>query len=547
LKQDTNYLPALVEMASLANRRADPTAALGFARHALSVDTYDPGANYQFGLASAAAGHLADAKEAFSIAALSPGWRSAAGTELAKEYLREKLYDRALASAKESLSSNTRNLDALQLCACVSRLRSDAVGADAALAALLELEPLNHFARFEQLLRSKVRPKEFTGLIRNELPHETFLELAAWFHGVGLDTDAAKVLDLAPPSAEALYWLAYLRQDTNLLARAEAATPEFVFPFRTESIPVFEWAARQRSAWQPSYFLALIHWHLGDLAQARQLLTACGDEPPFAPFYAARAQLANGSPVRDFRRAAELDPAQWRYGAVLARHHLKHDDPAAALAVATDYARRFPANDALALLRAKALLLTDQHQAAAELLTSLHVLPAEGTTEARALFHEAHLLLAVDRLQAESYDEALRLVDTARQWPERLGSGKPYPADIDERLEDWVTCQCQLGRKAPDAARQALTRILAIPARPKGQGIGDLIRALALKQSGRAAEAEQLLKDWQVQDPGSELAKWGTEIFAGRPAPLPASLQELNCRVLAGVTGAGLHPDLLPR
>ena len=84
-KQDTNYLPALVELAALANRRADSAAALGFARHALSIDTYDPGANYQFGLASAALGHQADAKDAFSLAALSPGWRSAADTELAKE------------------------------------------------------------------------------------------------------------------------------------------------------------------------------------------------------------------------------------------------------------------------------------------------------------------------------------------------------------------------------------------------------------------------------------------------------------------------------
>jgi predicted Zn-dependent protease len=232
---------------------------------------------------------------------------------------------------------------------------------------------------------------------------------------------------------------------------------------------------------------------------------------------------------------------------MLARHYLKRDDPAAALTVATDYARRFPANDALALLRAKGLLLTGQHQAAAELLSSLHMLPSEGTTEARALFHEAHLLLAVDRFQAGSYDEALRLVDTSRQWPERLGAGKPYPADVDERLEDWVICQCQLGRKAPAEARQALDRILAIPARPKGQGIGDLIRDLALKQAGRAAEAEQLLKAWQAQDPGTDLANWGAEIFAGQPAPLPASLQDLNCRVLASIARAGLHPELLPR
>ena len=184
---------------------------------------------------------------------------------------------------------------------------------------------------------------------------------------------------------------------------------------------------------------------------------------------------------------------------MLARHYLKRGDPAAALAVADDYARRFPANDSLALLRAKALLLTGQYRAAAEFLASLRVLPAEGTTEARALFHEAHLLLAVERLQAGSFDEALRLVNTAREWPEKLGAGKPYPADLDERLEDWLTAQCQLARKAPEAARQALDKILAVPARAKGQGTGDLIRALALKQAGRAAEAEQLLKDWQAQ------------------------------------------------
>ena len=125
----------------------------------------------------------------------------------------------------------------------------------------------------------------------------------------------------------------------------------------------------------------------------------------------------------------------------------------------------------------------------------------------------------------------------ARQWPENLGAGKPYPADIDERLEDWLTAQCQLARKAPDAARQALDKILAIPARTRGQGTGDLIRALALKQSGRAAEAEQLIRGWQAQAPGTDLAEWGAELFAGHPGPLPASVKDSDCRVLAAIAG----------
>jgi hypothetical protein len=189
------------------------------------------------------------------------------------------------------------------------------------------------------------------------------------------------------------------------------------------------------------------------------------------------------------------------------------------------------------------MLLTGQHRAAAEFLSSLHVLPAEGTTEARALFHEAYLLWAVERLQAGAFDDALRLVNTAREWPERLGSGKPYPADLDERLEDWFTAQCQVGLKAPDAAQQALGKILAISARVEGQGTGDLIRALALKQSGRAAEAEQLLKDWQERSPGTDLAKWGAELYAGHAAPLPPSLKDLDCRVLAGIASARPNPE----
>ncbi len=444
--------------------------------------------------------------------------------------------------------SNARNLDALQLCVCAERLQGDGAGPDAALAALLELDPLNHFARFEQYLRGKARAKDFTALIRNELPHETFLELAAWYHGVGLDTDAAKVLDLAPPTAEVLYWLAYLRRDTNLLARAEAASPEFVFPFRTESIPVFEWAAQQRPAWQPNYFLALIRWHLGELPQARQLLAACGDEPRFAPFYAARAQLAEDDAVPDLQQAARLDPAQWRYGAMLARHYLKRGDPAAALAVADDYARRFPANDSLALLRAKSLLLTGQYQAAADFLSSLHVLPAEGTTEARALFHEAHLLLAVERLQAGAFDDALRLVNTAREWPESLGAGKPYPADLDERLEDWFTCPmpacAQSPRGCPPGARQDSG---GARARRKGRGPATSSAPWPSSKPAASPKPSNSSKTGRRETPAPT---WPSGALNSSPVarhPCRLHCKDLDCRVLAGIALAGIAPDPLPR
>jgi Tfp pilus assembly protein PilF len=532
LKTDPNFAPGLVEMAALENRRGNRAKARDFALRALSIDTYDPGANYQLGLASVGLGRNADAIESFSLAALSMGWRSAACTELAKQFLREKRYERALASAQESLDANQHNLDALQIQACIHRLQGNTIGAESSIGTLLALDPLNHFARFEKYLHRKTRPEEFTSLIRNELPHETYLELAAWYRGAGLDEDAAKVLDLAPPTAEVLYWLAYLRQDKALLARAAAASPEFVFPFRAEALPVFEWA-KQTSAWQPKYYLALLRWSQGEIEQARELLASCGDVSKFAPLYAARAQVSEEGAARDLEKAARLDHAQWRYGAMLARHHLKQGNPVAALAVADEYAKRFPSNGALALLYAKALLASNRHEQACDLLSSLKLLPCEGNTEAHALFRESHLMLAAQRLKAGALGEALHLIDKAREWPESLGAGKPYPSDSDERLEDWLACQCDLKRNASSEVQQMLNKIISFPSPPGRRGIGEVVRALALKQSSRTSEAEQLLNDWLKAEPSNQVAKWGKALLSGVPAPLPQDLQDGGCRILA--------------
>jgi glyoxylase-like metal-dependent hydrolase (beta-lactamase superfamily II) len=71
-------------------------------------------------------------------------------------------------------------------------------------------------------------------------------------------------------------------------------------------------------------------------------------------------------------------------------------------------------------------------------LARLTILPYEGAGEGRVLYREAKLMLAVDALRNNKVSVALRAIAAAREWPERLGAGKPYPADIDERLEDWL-------------------------------------------------------------------------------------------------------------
>jgi tetratricopeptide (TPR) repeat protein len=533
LRSNPNFLPALVEMAALSNRKADWARARDYSQHALSIDTYDPAANYQYGLCSVGLGSQADAEDAFSIAALSAGWRSAAFTEMAKLHLRQKQYDRALMDADAALDSNQGNVDAMQLKACIGRICRQKRVFESACRTLLERDPLNHFARFENFLRGEGSLGDFTKLIRNELPQETYLELAAWYRNAGLESDAARVLEIAPPTGEVLYWLAYLQRNTNLLSRAESASPAFVFPFRTEAIPVFEWACGKSASWQPRYYLSLIRWFQGDAASARALLLSCEEQPQFAPFYAARAQVIGAGAAHDLAKAAQMDPAQWRYGWMLAKHHLTQTNSAAALAVARQYNLRFPTNTVIALVYAKTLVLDGQSKAAIDLLSRLRVLPSEGSIDARALLREARLMLAVEEMKKGLLDVALQHIVSAREWPENLGAGKPYAADIDERLEDWLAFQCEQSRN-PTQAQFFLSRILSTLDYPKGSYVGPVIRALALEQSGRSFEVSNALKPLAMTpDNERRFAFWVKEALARRATSFPLPEQDSDARILA--------------
>ena len=61
----------------------------------------------------------------------------------------------------------------------------------------------------------------------------------------------------------------------------------------------------------------------------------------------------------------------------------------------------------------------------------------------------------------------------------------------------------------------------------------DVIRALALKQTGHAAEGEQRLKDWLAHDPKSDTAKWGLEVLAGKPAAASGDSKDPSLHILA--------------
>jgi len=180
-------------------------------------------------------------------------YRSSAYCQLGEIYLMEGNSGRALEFLRRALDYDANNIKAQQVLSTAYRLLKNPAKAKETLGRILEIDPLNHLARFEQYLLEPGAQKlgEFKSLIRNEIPHESYLEIAMHYVNLALADDALRLLEAAPEHPTVRYWQAYLLREKSpersreVLKKAAALSPYLVFPFREESIPVFQWADKR--------------------------------------------------------------------------------------------------------------------------------------------------------------------------------------------------------------------------------------------------------------------------------------------------------------
>lgn len=511
LKKDPLYVPAYVGLAENSNRRGDWDIAEDLARQALRIDTYDAAANYQLGLAYLHLGNLTNAKEAFSVCVISDSCRSAGFTGLAKARLKAGEWVRADEAAQQALIYNALNADAI--CARSAALRH--AKPENTAESGKDLKDLNFLKDFsaahpllalplaELFLHGELEESAFLTSVQCELPHETFLELAAWYKTVGLTMDAMRIIETALKRpdvrrTELLYWLAFLKDDPKTLAQAENESLDFCFPFRPEALEVFRWAFRNNEkSWKNRYLLAVLFAALEKPELASQLLRECGETPDYAPFYAFRAELAKSQSEprenvkKDLERAFRLEPETPRYATKYAAWLAENGWEKDLDALTAEYIQKFPTNTNLVLLRARALMMNKRDLEAYEFLKKAVFLPAEGSLLARNLWRRATLNLAVQAFEAGKLAEALEWSKCARLWPENLGSGKPYADLCDERLEDWIAYLCT---KKPEFLKR-----IAAPMDPDQEKVWSkkpvsaLLSALALCELGENENAQKLM------------------------------------------------------
>ncbi|MDO4586201.1 MAG: DUF5107 domain-containing protein [Planctomycetia bacterium] len=555
LSLDPLYINAYSALAENAYRRAEYQRATDYCRKALSIDLYDATTNYYLGKSQAALGNWTNAKEAFCVAVLSDFNRSASLTELAKIFMRENDL-RTFDLIEQALDSNRQNLIALHL--KLSALRKEKTESRQKefyqlVQQLLEKNPLDHFVRFELYLADQEAAETVCDLIRWELPHETFLETALFYDQTGQTADAISILNLALKKeginrTEILYWLAFLTNDLEMLRKAEQESPDFCFPFRKESLLVFQWANQNGSSWKNAYYLAILEAFLGHLEEAQTLLASCENRPDYPPFYIFRGRLIKKNRLNDYRKAFDLAPNQARYAVILATELQNQNKTIDFFPIVEEYVQRFPLNAKLILLYAQGLMALERQEEAFQFLKSTVFLPNEGSLLGRNVYHEAALVSAACQYANQNFENALQRAEDAKIWPENLGSGKPYNEYCDERLEDLLIGFSAQKLQQPEKATKAFQRVLATElSNPDDESTAidrdiqrqtfeqnpfdKLFSALALREIGKPEEARQRLENW-IQDNQSDekvqkRAQWSLDYFDDKSVELlDASLTE---------------------
>lgn len=515
LIKDPLYIDAFAALTELYYRSVQYDSALYFANKALQLDTYHPAANYFAGITYQAKGDLTDALESLGWAARSTEYRSIAYAQMASiEFL---LNNKELAEhyAIRALDFNNTNIIAIQLLSILCRRSGEVSKAEKYLEILKNIDPLSHFAGFEHYLLnpSDENLRLFTSSITNEMPYQTFLELCMLYYGLGLKNDALSVLGNAPAHPLTGLWKAYLNDDSSMLKDVAAGSPEYVFPYRTETVSALEWAVSKNNNWKFKYYLALNYYAIQRIDDATEMFLNCRQEPDFATFYLTRASLLapgyDGQELQDLNNAQTLAPDDWRTMNMLIRYYNGRKDYKMALSIASSAYKKHKDNSVLGLQYSMALINNNQYAAGIKVLEGMNILPFEGASEGRIVYEQACLFLSLDLVSKKRYNEAIKMIEKSKEWPENLGVGKPYI--VDTRIQDYLKIVCLEKMNKKEGTEVLKKSILDYSSKHTESSFNTLLALKILNETGEADAADNMVR--RLEESPNPVTQWVTAVY----------------------------------
>jgi tetratricopeptide (TPR) repeat protein len=494
-------------------RRAEFAKAEKFFRQAIQTLTLrNPNPSegepfYNLGLTLRYLSRDEEAYAAFYKAAWNAAWRSPAYFALAELDAKRGDWNASIDHLESSLRMNTENLNARNLSVVVWRKFGRAADADRLLEGTLAIDPLDSWARY---LASSSLPTD----------NQMLFDLALDYARAGLYPEAVELLGRTDRSARdgsvpiLLYALGHFYLQLGNTAAAERtyseasiAPPDYCFPNRLEEFVILQEAvSANREDFRAAYYLGNL---LYDRRRHREAIAlweqAARRDPSFSTVWRnlgigyfnvlGDKELSRSA----FNKATQANPGDARI--LYEKDQLWKrlgDSPERRLTELEKCSDLVRLRDDLSVELATLYNQTRQHERALSLLASRKFQPWEGG-EGLALgqYVRANLALGRQALAQNDSLEARRLFEAALRCPENLGEATHLLANQSDVYYFLGSAFDAAGDHT--SAQQWFERA----ARQKGdfqqvsvKSFSEMsyYNALALRQLGRASQAEELLR-----------------------------------------------------
>ena len=374
-------------------------------------------------------------------------WHSAAYLELARISCMKGDFQKALYQVDQSLSTNAKNNVAVNLKAAILRRLKDFEGAKATLKSILEKDPLDFRAGNEKYLIEKEsgNAKEGEELLlklnrKMRDFDQNYLYTAVGYINDGLNDEAEQVLNrFKGQNQEITYYLGYFQdlKGNNVEAEkrfkeASELSVDFGFPFRLESIKVYETALKynQKDS-RADYYLGNLLYDKQPSKAIASWEKAVAFDPKLAigwrnlgwGYYQFNKDLTKS--INAYEKAfgvkkdepvyyAELDP-------IYELNNTPIEKRAKLFEGSNDVVKK---RDDSFVREIMVLNLAGKSDEAVKYLTNSNFHFREGSSRVRDITVDAHLLLGRKYFEAKKYEEALEQFLSSVETAESAGPGK---------------------------------------------------------------------------------------------------------------------------
>lgn len=441
MEKNPRYSPAILRLGIIALMRGLFSKAEEKFLHVLQCDNYNLGVYYFLGLTYKFKDNISKAKDAFWNLSLDKSYLTIASfVELGKIALMERNYGEAIDLLEKAFSRNVNNPKVGGLYTAALRNAGKINEAKKVIDGLLLKEPLDGLVLNEYLLLNGTgRAKEVFNRLIKRIP-ENSIELSIDYIQAGLFDEAAEILNKAKQYFASYpliyYYLGFIYEKKGKLKKARknyftGATRKCkkVFPWQLESIEILENAIKHFPHLPNTYeylgnFMFYVYRYeegLKNFYRAKELGSSSSIVFRNIALGHLRVKLAHRKMAKAYLEAVNHAPCDWELYYEADRFLAAYGYLNIRKKIASKITNKVLEHPKAMERKAKLYVDMSMFNKAMEFVKDKDFYPWEGEFLSRQIYEDAYNGKAEILIRKKKYDEALKYINLAMEYPTNLG------------------------------------------------------------------------------------------------------------------------------